>query len=135
MVRDGCNYFSFWAPFLPFHSPQNQNFEKWKKPWTYHHFTYVYQKLWSDDVRILRYGSWQMYNYFSFWAILSLLPPSNPKNQHFEKMKKCLEISSFYICVSKFMIRWCVVPEIWCMTDGQTEGRMEKATYRGGCPT
>ena len=23
----------------------------------YHHFTYVYQKLWSDDVRFLRYGA------------------------------------------------------------------------------
>ena len=88
----------------------------------------------------MMYGSWDMVHdrciiIFHFGPLYPFYPPSNPKNQHFEKMKKCLEISSFYICVSKFMIRWCVVPEIWCMTDRQTEGRMEKATYRGGCPT
>ena len=33
MVRDGFNYFSFWAifcPFTPLNSPRNQNFEKMK---------------------------------------------------------------------------------------------------------
>ena len=33
MVRDGCNYFSFWAifcPFTPLNNPRNQNFEKMK---------------------------------------------------------------------------------------------------------
>ena len=34
-----------------------------------------------------------------------------------KKWKKTLEISSFYICVPKIMIRWCMVPEIWCVTD------------------
>ena len=33
------------------------------------------------------------------------------------KWKKSLEISSFYICIPKIMIRWCTVPEIWHMTD------------------
>ena len=73
-----------------------------------------------------------------------------------------MEISSFYICEPKIMIRLCMVPEIWCMTVGQMDGRtdrriggrrvgqidgwtdgwtdgeggrMEKVTYRGGCPT
>ena len=27
-----------------------------------------------------------------------------------------------------------MVPEIWCMTDGQTDEQMEKVTYKGGCP-
>ena len=40
-----------------------------------------------------------------------------------KKWKKHLQISSFYICVPKFMIRWCTVPEIWCPTDGQKDGR------------
>ena len=44
-----------------------------------------------------------------------------------------LEISSFYTCEPKTMIWWCTVPEIWCVTDGQTDGRTEKVTYRGGC--
>ena len=33
------------------------------------------------------------------------------------------------------MIRWCMVPEKLCATDGQTDGRTEKVTNRGGCPT
>ena len=37
------------------------------------------------------------------------------------------------------MIRWCTVPETWCVTDGWTDGRTdggtEKVTYRGGCHT
>ena len=35
---------------------------KISKKWTrrYHHFTHVYQKLWLDDVRFLRYGGWQV---------------------------------------------------------------------------
>ena len=32
-------------------------------------------------------------------------------------MEKFLEISSFYISVPIIMIRWCMVPEIWCVTD------------------
>ena len=44
--------------------------------------------------------------------------PNSPKNQNLKKMKKKhLEISSFYIDVPKIMIRWCTVPEIWCVTD------------------
>ena len=30
-------------------------------------------------------------------------------------------MSSFYICVPKIMIRWCMVPEIWRTTDGQAD--------------
>ena len=49
--------------------------------------------------------------------------------------KKQLDLSSFYTCVPQITIRSCTVPEIWCMTDGQTNGRMEKVTYRGvGAP-
>ena len=48
-------------PFYPPNNPKNPNFEKLKKnPWRYHHFTYVNQKLWSNDVRFLRYGARQM---------------------------------------------------------------------------
>ena len=32
----------------------------------------------------------------SFWTVFC---PNNPKNQNFEKMKKCLETLSFYTCV------------------------------------
>ena len=37
------SYFGLFFAFLPPSSPKNQNFEKMKKkPWRYHHFTYVY---------------------------------------------------------------------------------------------
>ena len=72
MVCDTCNsYFSFWAIFLPFYPPpplffpfltaQKIKISKYKKKTLrYHHFTQVYQKLWLDDMRFLRYGTQQM---------------------------------------------------------------------------
>ena len=45
-----------------------------------------------------------------------------------KKLKKGLEIPSFYTCVSNIMIR-CTVPDIWCTTDGQmniqTDGKSD----------
>ena len=83
--------------------------------------------------------------YFSFWAIfchfssLPAPPPLNcPKNQNFEKIKKSTgDIIILHMC-TKLMIRWCMLPEIWCATDGQTDGRTDRQTkkvaYRGGYP-
>ena len=31
----------------------------------------------------------------------------------------------FYTCVPKIMIRWCTVPEIWCATDRQNDGKSD----------
>ena len=74
--------------------------------------------------------------YLSFWAIFyPFIPLTAQKIKIFKKWKKSLEISSFYIHVPKIMIRWFTVPEIWCATDGQTDGRTKKVTYRAGCPT
>ena len=58
-------------------------------------------------------------NYFSCWAILCPFTPLTAKKiKILKKVKKQLDISSFYICVPKIMIRSCVVPEICCATDG-----------------
>ena len=65
--------------------------------------------------------------YFSFLTIFSLPLPSfsptpipDPLEQwKLQKKKKYLEILSFYTIVPKIMIRWCTVPEIWCVTDGR----------------
>ena len=64
MVRDGCNcYFSFWAIFCYFTTLTGRKINIWKKKRKnarrYHHFTHGYQKLWSNDLRFLRYGVWQ----------------------------------------------------------------------------
>ena len=40
-------------------------------------------------------------------------PHNSPKNENFKKMKKGLEISSFYTSVPKIMIIYYTVPEIW----------------------
>ena len=61
MACDKCNfYFSFWAIFCLLTSLTTQKIkikkQKMKNAWKYHHFTCVYQKLLSDDVRFLRYG-------------------------------------------------------------------------------
>ena len=42
---------------------------------------------------------------------------SEKKIRILKKWKKSLEISSFYISVSKLMIKWCTVSEIWCVAD------------------
>ena len=74
--------------------------------------------------------------HFSYWAFFCPFTPlTAQKIKNKKKWNKHLEISSFYICVLKIMIRWCTVPEIWCATDGRTDGQTEKVAYRGGCPT
>ena len=44
-------------------------------------------------------------------------PCNNLKNQNFEKLKKIPGMIKFYTSVSKIMIIWNTVPEIWYMTD------------------
>ena len=85
MVHDGCNYFSFWAIFCPFTPLTAQEIKISKKQnknyWRYH-FTYLYQKLWLDDVRFLRYGAWRT-DGRKRWHIVVGAPPK--KNQYFEQ--------------------------------------------------
>ena len=63
MVRDGCNYFSFWAVFCPFTLLTAQKIKlkkNEKNTQTYYHFTQVYQKPCSFAIMFLKYGAWQM---------------------------------------------------------------------------
>ena len=106
-------------PPRPPNSLKNKNFKKMKNN--------------SGDIIILHkrtanydqmmHGSWDMEHdrcncYFSFWAVFCPFTPlTTQKIKILKKWKKHLEISSFYICVPKIMIRWCTVPEIWCVTD------------------
>ena len=75
------------------------------------------------------YCSWDMvhdgHHYFLVWAIFCPFTPlTAQKIKILKKGKKLLEISSFDICVPKIMIR-CMVPEIWCTTDRQTDGSIK----------
>ena len=133
---------SFWIIFSPFthYWHQKSKFEKnVKRTWRYYPFTHVYQKWRSYDLWFVRSETRQ--NFLSFWDIfypftkdmahdelffilgyfLPFYPPNSPQDQNLKKLKKrALEISSFYTCVLNIMIRWCMAPEIWCATDGQT---------------
>ena len=152
MVHDRCNcYFSYWAIFWPFTPPPPNSRNKstfWKnekKPWTYYYFTYVYQKLWSDDVRFLRYSAWRIWLFFIldhfclFTSPPNPPPPNNsPKNQNFEKMKILFgDIILLHLCTNNYdqMMygSWDMVGNR--RTDGQTDRWTENVTYRGGCPT
>ena len=76
-------------PLLPPNSLKNENFKKKKKNTErYHHFTEVYQKSWSYAILFLRYGTWQMYCYFSFWAILFPFTPITAQKMKISKKWK-----------------------------------------------
>ena len=106
-------------PFYPTNSQKNQNLEKMKKKKcleisSFYIFVPKIMIRWCTVPEI-----WYVTDViiFYFGPFFALLPCNSPKNQNFEKMKNTLDISSFYICVPKIMIRWCTVPEIWCVTD------------------
>ena len=76
------------------------------------------KKLWSDDVQFLRYGGWRIWLFFIFDHFYRFTPLiTAQKIKILKKLKTCPEISSFYISVPRTMVRWHMVPEIWCLTD------------------
>ena len=138
MTHDVCNcYFSFWVIFLTFNpsnNPKNKNFKKMKKHLKISSFYtsvpkiiyYTVPEIWHmTDVIVT-------FHLRLFFCLFT--PLAAQKIKISEKWKKSLEIS-FYTCVPKITIRWCTVPEIWCVTDRRTNGQTEKVTDRGGCPT
>ena len=63
MECNGQNFLSFWTIFClftPLTAQKIKILKNEKISWRYHHFTQLYQKLWSDDVQFLRYGARQM---------------------------------------------------------------------------
>ena len=90
------------------------------------------KKSWSCAILFLIYSAWKMwFLFFILCYFLPFYPSSSPKIQKFlKKWKKCWEISSFYICVQKIMIRWCLILEIWCPTDKWTDGQTDRQTEK-----
>ena len=83
------NFLSFWAISWPF-TPLTQKIkilQNKKTVWRYYHFTHVYHND-SHDVWFQTYGAWQTEFFVILGRFLPFYPPSNPKNQNFEKMKK-----------------------------------------------
>ena len=117
-------FFSHFGPFLTFYNSlppndsENQNFEKMKKlPGD----IFILHKCTINDNHMI-YRSWDMkctrQNFFVFLGhFLPFYSPNSLKNENFKRMKKCLEISSFYTSVPKITIIGYTVPEIWYLTD------------------
>ena len=137
MKRNRQNFFSFWDIFLPFYPTNNPKiFGKMKKnPLEISSFytsvpkimiiCYTISEIWCMTGIIV---------IFCFELLFALLAPNNPKNQNLREWNICLEISSYYICVPKITIRWCMVPEIQCATNGQTDWQTKKWHLEVGAP-
>ena len=108
--------------FVPFYCPNSLKNQNFKKKMTKMLGDIILCMCTKNDDQMM-YCSWDMVcdrcnYYFSFWAIFGTFTPlTTQKIKILKKWKKCLEISSFSICVPKIMIRWCMFPEIWCITD------------------
>ena len=144
IVHDGCDYFSFWAIFCPFISLTAQKIKikrKMKKNKKKHlKISSFYICLPKIVIRCTVPGIWCLTDVIvisHLGLFFDLLTAQ--KIKILKKYKKHMD-------VPKIMVRWCMVPEIWCatdermdrrtdgQTDEQTDGQTEKVTYRGGCP-
>ena len=71
--------------------------------------------------------SWDMAhngcNFFHFGLFFAHLPPKKSKFQKNEK--NSWRYHHFTHVYPKIMIRWCTVPEIWCMTDRWTDRKSD----------
>ena len=79
MVRDACNYFSFWATFCPFihYQPKKSKLKKTKKNKP---GDIIILNVCTKNYDQVLYASWDMVCdrcncYFSFWTIFSPFPP------------------------------------------------------------
>ena len=124
--------------FYSLNSPKNKNFKKEKEE--KRPGDIILHKRTKTHAHVL-YCSWDMVCHgsncsFLFWTIFCPFTPITAQKMKIsQKWKLRLEISPFYTSVPKIMIRWCRVPEIWCVTDRWTDGWTEKKTCRGECPT
>ena len=85
-----------------------------KSFWRYHHFRQVYQKsqLWDTE-----WDTWFFWHFGWFFAPLPS-PPNNPENQNLEKMREASrDLIILHKCIKNITIIWCMLPEIWSVTD------------------
>ena len=84
------NFLSFWifCSFTPLTTKKITILKYWKKK----HLEILSFHMCTINNNQKMYGSWDIecdgQNFLSFWTIFAHLPPKNPKNQNFEKMKK-----------------------------------------------
>ena len=103
---------------LSFSSPNNQD-NKEQSYW-YYPFILVYVCTINEDY--VMHGSWYIRHnrqeiFGRFFALLPPPPLTIQKMKILKKWEKHLDIISFYTCVPKMTIIWCMVPEIWSVTN------------------
>ena len=122
--RYNC-YFSFGAISCPF-TVWKKKFKKWRKQLEISFYKsvlkiliigYTFPEIWHVTNVIL------IFHFELFFFPFTTLTAQKIKFSI--KWKKQLETSSFYTCVLKIMIKWCMVPEIWCVTNRQTDGKID----------
>ena len=104
--------------FLPFDPPNNlesQNFDKVKK-----HLEILSLYTCLPPMTILQCMVSEILSatertFCHFGLFFALLPPRNPKNQNFEKMKKAPG-DIIILHMSTINKTWCIIPEIWSTT-------------------
>ena len=135
MIYSSCDVecdrlkFIIMGNFLPFYPPpplspplrpslKPKKSEFWKNEKNCYYRDIIILHICTKNYNHMRYGSWNTkwdrHNFLSFWAISALYPlsPNNLENQNFENMKKGSGMSSFYTCVPKITIIWCILPQI-----------------------
>ena len=119
-------HFGWYFSLLPPNSPQNENFKKMKKILEISFYTsvpkimiicYTVPEIWHVTHVIFIFHSGLFFTLFT--------PLRAHKIKISKKVKKGLEISSFYPFVPTIMIRWCTVPETCCMRDGWIDQRSD----------
>ena len=124
-----CNrqiFLSFWdifCSFTPSHSPHLtiKKIEKNKKKRKKSPIDIILLHVCTINEDYMMHGSWdkRCNRQEIFGRFLALLPlPLTIQNMKIlKKWKKHFDILSFYTCVPKMTIIWCMVPEIWSVTD------------------
>ena len=79
--------FPFGIYWWTFKNPKIRILKKWKSIWRCHYFKLVQQKTQSNDVRLLRYGVWQII-FCHFRPFCALLPHHWPQKLKFGKNVK-----------------------------------------------
>ena len=76
----------------------------------YYHFTLVYHKIWSNDVRVLKYQVRQTEVFVNLGYFLPFYLTNNLKNQNFEKIKVAWRYHHFQM---KIMRIWLLRYGAW----------------------
>ena len=133
MDRVFCHFGSFWVIFChltPLTTQKIKILNQWKKKKKKKHLQISFYpsvpqvtviwcmipEIWSLTDRI----------FCHFGLFFDFNPLTTHKIKIFKKKKKSMELSSFHTFVPKIVIRWCMVLEIWCMTDGRTDKQMDR---------